>query len=208
MRHLDTSKQSLSALLYRPSNFQRFRFHGVKFFSPERRLGVGCAAAGRRSIPDANADERLSRIRTARLGGREVGRFRKMVGSGLYGSYGIVRAGVSEKTVVRMRDRTRIALADRGMSAVSHPERIPLRRFLSVRWNPGGSPASAGRVPPAGFSRLDSPARTFSPDAPLRTFPSYSLGGRFVSGSRGALRFRRRILAAAFPFVRFFRIFA
>ena len=78
---------------------------------------------------------------SGRLGGREVGRFRKMVGSGLYGSYGIVRAGVSEKTVVRMRDRTRIALADRGMSAVSHPERIPLRRFLSVRWNSGGSPA-------------------------------------------------------------------
>ena len=70
---------------------------------------------------------------SGRLGGREVGRFRKMVGSGLYGSYGIVRAGVSEKTVVRMRDRTRIALADRGMSVVSHPERIPLRRFLSVR---------------------------------------------------------------------------
>ena len=126
-----------------------------------------------------------------------------MVGSGLYGSYGIVRAGVSEKTVVWMRDRTRIALADRGMSAVSHPERIPLRRFLSVRTREEARP-SVGHVSPAGLFRPDSSARTFSPDVPLRTFPSYSLGGRFVSGSRGALRFRRRILAAAFPFVRFF----
>ena len=63
---------------------------------------------------------------------------------------------------------------------------------------------SVGHVSPAGLFRPDSSARTFSPDVPLRTFPSYSLGGRFVSGSRGALRFRRRILAAAFPFVRFF----
>lgn len=78
----------------------------------------------------------------ARLGGREVGTVpengRKR---SVWIRMGIVRAGVSEKTVVWMRDRTRIALADRGMSAVSHPERIPLRRFLSVRWNSGGSPA-------------------------------------------------------------------
>lgn len=101
---------------------------------------------------------------SGRLGGREVGRFRKMVGSGLYGSYGIVRAGVSEKTVVRMRDRTRIALADRGMSVVSHPERIPLRRFLSVRWNSGGSPA-IGR-----------------PCASRRTFPSGLIRSYLFSG--------------------------
>lgn len=59
----------------------------------------------------------------------------------------------------------------------------------------------------------DFPVRTHPLEPFLRTHPFVPfsptrLGGRFVSGSRGALRFRRRILAAAFPFVRFFRIFA
>jgi len=66
---------------------------------------------------------------------------------------------------------------------------------------------------PAGCLPPDFPVRTHPLGPFLRTHPFVPfsptrLGGRFVSGSRGALRFRRRILAAAFPFVRFFRIFA
>lgn len=208
MRHLDTSKQSLSALLYRPSNFQRFRFHGVKFFSPERRLGVGCAAAGRRSIPNANADERLSRIRTARLGGREVGRFRKMVGSGLYGRMGLFARACPKRRsygcAIGLGSLLRIA----GCLSFRIRSAYRCGAFCPCDGTREEARPSVGHVPPAGLFRPDSSARTFSPDVPLRTFPSYSLGGRFVSGSRGALRFRRRILAAAFPFVRFFRIFA
>lgn len=67
---------------------------------------------------------------------------------------------------------------------------------------------SVGHVPPAGLFRPDSSARTFSPDAPLRTFLSYSFRRSFC------IRFSRSIAipetnpCRGFSFCPFFRIFA